>query len=198
MGSARIDRLMHRVVMAAMAYATICCVWGCMSRRSREEGVVLPPEGAPGRADLGESRTLDATPQFETWLYRRPSAESSRHAFLVSPFIRLEPDGTDYPWASIELFLDADRRYVVRYYESKSSASDVQVGELAALKLLETLRGAWRVEGQVLILDDWGRGLIEVQDGKKGLGLLISRNIKSRGLLGRRVFLTYELREQGL
>lgn len=178
------------------AFLVLVALLGCEARDPRRATVIEAPTGEPSVGSDG-AVSQDAAAAFEKFLYQRPSGAQGLHGFLVSEFAPLKARAKEEIWFAMELFLRSDRSFLLRYSEFEVEKNDGRVTRVDRGARHETVQGSWKVDGQILVLETLGSANLRVKDGKTGVSLLITRNIKSNGLSGQTVFLSYEQSDRG-
>lgn len=189
--------------MAFVLSFRVCAVFlglvapfGCEDRDPRRATVLEPAPGEPSEGSGGPV-SQDATAAFEKFLHQKPSGVQGLHGFLVSEFAPLKSRAKEDLWFAMELFLQSDRSFLLRYTEFEVEKKDDRVTRVDPSARHETVRGSWKVDGQILVLETLGSANLRVKDGTLGVSLFVTRDIKSNGLSGQTIFLTYQQSDRG-
>ena len=191
------DRWLARWCLLLSLFGTMT-LGACDKTTKRRQPVVVPPAVKTDESDSG-GRPMPNL-MFDQFFYQRPSGTNQRHRYLVSQAIRLGAIDKGTRWGAFEVFLESNRRFVLRYSEFDqldASSARPQTWSFDG-GAHDIVQGAWSIERGVLLLGDLAVASKRIQDGKEGLRMDLSRDIKSNGLAGQWTFLTLQERSQGL
>jgi hypothetical protein len=190
-----------KLVIPVVSTVSLFVLGSCASRSNNKPPLIVSPS-AGGGADPAPPVSDDAkSPDafFEQFLYLRPSLDKPSHSYLVSDLVKVRQSDFGSVFASLEVFLEADRRYTVRHSEVTLRTADDRLARRGSGgETVDFVKGKWRVDGTVLVLDGLGQGIGLVRDGQDAIELFVGTQALGAKLAGEKLVLVPITSDRGL